>query len=288
MSETYTTDRLAHGPSGTLSWTSATYALRRVDTGASLGSCACAVSRAPGGARKRLTFERTGLRVDVLERAATAADSGTGHALWPGAVGLALAVVAAAADGALAAPATVVELGCGAAALPGIAAALAWPGARVALTDGAPALVPGVAAAAAAAGAANAAASLHDFSGAGGDGFDGLRTTADRTTPPPPPPPPADVVLGAEIAYRAADAAALAAEVPRRLRRDPRAAALLCSDAKRAPLRAAGDLLRARGLFVADDALALDVTTSDGETTTHALRLLTARWPPDAAAGEVE
>ena len=72
------------------------------------------------------------------------------------------------------------------------------------------------------------------------------------------PPEPADLVLGAEIAYRAQDATALAREIPARLRRG--GVAVLCSAATRAPLRVAGELMAAQGLDVKDDVLRLTIS----------------------------
>ena len=149
---------------------------------------------------------------------------------------------------------TVVELGCGACALPGRAAAAL--GGRVTLTDGAPALLPvlrkldGV------------EACLYNFAG-------GARSTASTTRPRSrrSAPAPADLVLGAEIAYRAADAEALADCIPLRLA--PGGTAVLCSDEKRAPLKLCGELLRQRGFVVEDSVLTLTVTPDDGAATTH-------------------
>ena len=193
----------------------------------------------------------------VDELAATASNSGTGHALWPGAVALALWVV-----GRGSAARTVVELGCGACALPGRAAAAL--GGTVTLTDGAPALLPvlrkldGV------------DACLYNF--AGGGAFDGLD---DASAEPSEPPAPADLVLGAEIAYRAADAEALADCIPRRLADG--GTAVLCSDEKRAPLKLCGELLRKRGFVVEDSVLTLTVTPDEGAATTHRVRVVRAR-----------
>ena len=156
---------------------------------------------------------------------------------------------------------TVVELGCGACALPGrVAAAL---GGRVTLTDGAPALLPvlrkldGV------------EVCLYNF--AGGGTFDGLNASAE----PSEPPAPADLVLGAEIAYRAADAEALAACIPHRLADG--GTAVLCSDEKRAPLKLCGELLRKRGFVVEDSVLTLTVMPDEGAATTHRVRVVRAR-----------
>ena len=157
---------------------------------------------------------------------------------------------------------TVVELGCGL-CLPGRAAAALGFG-RVTLTDGAPGLLPvlrkldGV------------EACLYNF--AGGGAFDGLD---DASAEPSEPPEPADLVLGAEIAYRAADAEALAACIPNRLA--PGGTAVLCSDEKRAPLKLCGELLRKRGFVVEDSVLTLTVMPDEGAATTHRVRVVRAR-----------
>ena len=129
---TYAAAGGAHGPSGTLSWRRARYTL--LDGGEEVASCECEVTFTRDGAQKRLVFGGD-ITVVVDELAATAHNSGTGHALWPGAVALALWVI-----GRENAARTVVELGCGACALPGRAAAAL--GGTVTLTDGAPALLP--------------------------------------------------------------------------------------------------------------------------------------------------
>ena len=157
--------------------------------------------------------------------------------------------------------ARVVELGCGACALPGRAAAAL--GGRVTLTDGAPALLPvlrkldGV------------EVCLYNF--AGGGTFDGLNASAE----PSEPPAPADLVLGAEIAYRAADAEALAGCIPRRLADG--GTAVLCSDERRAPLKLCGELLRKRGFVVEDSVLTLTVAPDEGAAATHRVRVVRAR-----------
>ena len=251
---TYATARGVHGPSGTLSWRRARYAL--LDGGEEVASCECEVTPTADGAQKRLVFGGD-ITVVVDELAATASNSGTGHALWPGAVALALCVV-----GREKAAQSVVELGCGACALPGRAAAAM--GGTVTLTDGAPALLPvlrkldGV------------EVCLYNF--AGGGTFDGLD---DASAEPSEPPEPADLVLGAEIAYRAADAEALAACIPRRLADG--GTAVLCSDEKRAPLKLCGELLRKRGFVVEDSVLTLTVTPDVGAATTHRVRVVRAR-----------
>ena len=245
----------AHGPSGTLAWRRARYAL--LDGGEEVASCSCEVTPTDDGAQKLLDFGG-GVTVLVDELAATASNSGTGHALWPGAVALALWVV-----GRENAARTVVELGCGACALPGRAAAATGCG-RVTLTDGAPALLPvlrkldGV------------EVCLYNF--AGGGTFDGLD---DASAEPSEPPAPADLVLGAEIAYRAADAEALAACIPNRLADG--GTAVLCSDEKRAPLKLCGELLRKRGFVVEDSVLTLTVASDGGAAATHRVRVVRAR-----------
>ena len=149
---------------------------------------------------------------------------------------------------------TVVELGCGACALPGRAAAAM--GGRVTLTDGAPALLPvlrkldGV------------EVCLYNF--AGGGAFDGLDASAE----PSEPPAPADLVLGAEIAYRAADAEALAdypSPAGRRRHRRP----VLGREA--GALGRAG-AARKRGFVVEDSVLALTVAPDEGAAATRAGR----------------
>jgi hypothetical protein len=252
----------AHGPSGTLSWRRARYTL--LDGGEEVASCECEVTPTGSGAQKRLVFGGD-ITVVVDELAATASNSGTGHALWPGAVALALWVV-----GRGSAARTVVELGCGACALPGRAAAAL--GGTVTLTDGAPALLPvlrkldGV------------DACLYNF--AGGGAFDGLD---DASAEPSEPPAPADLVLGAEIAYRAADAEALAACIPNRLA--PGGTAVLCSDEKRAPLKLCGELLRKRGFVVEDSVLTLTVTPEGEAATTHRVRVVRARRSSSSSVG---
>ena len=247
---TYAAAGGAHGPSGTLSWRRARYTL--VDGGEEVASCECEVTFTRDGAQKRLVFGGD-ITVVVDELAATAHNSGTGHALWPGAVGLALWII-----GRENAARTVVELGCGACALPGRAAAAL--GGRVTLTDGAPALLPvlrklrGV------------EVCLYNF--AGGGAFDGLDASAE----PSEPPAPADIVLGAEIAYRAADAEALAACIPLHLA--PGGTAVLCSDEKRAPLKLCGELLRKRGFVVEDSVLTLTVAPDAGAAATHRVRVM--------------
>ena len=137
----------------------------------------------------------------------------------------------------------------------------------VTLTDGAPALLPvlrkldGV------------EVCLYNF--AGGGTFDGLDDASAEPSEPSEPPEPADLVLGAEIAYRAADAEALAACIPLRLA--PGGTAVLCSDEKRAPLKLCGELLRQRGFVVEDSVLTLTVTPDVGAATTHRVRVVRAR-----------
>jgi len=258
---TYAAAGGAHGPSGTLSWRRARYTL--LDGGEEVASCECEVTFTRNGAQKRLVFGGD-ITVVVDELAATASNSGTGHALWPGAVALALWIL-----GRENAARTVVELGCGACALPGRAAAAL--GGRVTLTDGAPALLPvlrkldGV------------EVCLYNF--AGGGAFDGLDASAE----PSEPPAPADLVLGAEIAYRAADAEALAACIPLRLA--PGGTAVLCSDEKRAPLKLCGELLRKRGFVVEDTVLTLTVSPEDGAATTHRVRVVRARRSSSSSVG---
>ena len=111
---------------------------------------------------------------------------------------------------------------------------------------------------------------LYNF--AGGGTFDGLDASAE----PSEPPAPADLVLGAEIAYRAADAEALADCIPRRLADG--GTAVLCSDEKRAPLKLCGELLRQRGFVVEDSVLALTVTPDVDAAATHRVRVVRARW----------
>ena len=108
---TYATARGAHGPSGTLSWRRARDTL--LDGGEEVASCTCEVTPTVDGAQKRLVFA---VRYHGPCRGAGGhgAQFGTGHALWPGAVALALWIV-----GRGSAARTVVELGCGACALPG-------------------------------------------------------------------------------------------------------------------------------------------------------------------------
>ena len=160
----------------------------------------CEVTPTADGAQKRLDFGGD-ITVVVDELAATASNSGTGHALWPGAVALSLC----GSSGAETPHGPSSSSAAGACALPGRAAAAMGFG-RVTLTDGAPALLPvlrkldGV------------EVCLYNF--AGGGAFDGLD---DASAEPPEPPAPADLVLGAEIAYRAADAEALANCIPHRL-----------------------------------------------------------------------
>ena len=83
------------------------------------------------------------------------------------------------------------------------------------------------------------------------------------------------LVLGAEIAYRAADAEALAACIPRRLADG--GTAVLCSDEKRAPLKLCGELLRTRGFVVDDSVLTLTVTPDGDTAATHRVRVVRAR-----------
>ena len=109
---------------------------------------------------------------------------------------------------------------------------------------------------------------LYNF--AGGGTFDGLDASAE----PSEPPAPADLVLGAEIAYRAADAEALADCIPHRLADG--GTAVMCSDEKRAPLKLCGELLRKRGFAVEDSVLALTVTPDEGAATTHRVRVVRA------------
>ena len=87
------------------------------------------------------------------------------------------------------------------------------------------------------------------------------------TTPPTPTPPN-------NYRYRAEDAEALAAEIPRRV--GPGGLAVLASDAKREPLRLAGALLRA-DMDVDDEVFELVETVEGGATTTHRVRVVRAR-----------
>ena len=93
----------------------------------------------------------------------------------------------------------------------------------------------------------------------------------------------ADLVLGAEIAYRAADAEALAACIPNRLA--PGGTAVLCSDEKRAPLKLCGELLRKRGFVVEDSVLTLTVTPEGEAATTHRVRVVRARRSSSSSVG---
>ena len=261
MSETYTNAAPSHGPSGIYAWRSATYALVGAD-GAEIASCRCDVLHASGDIVAKKLAYAGGPSLDVQELRPTARGSGTGHALWPGAIALSLRLH----GGGLAGAASVVELGCGGTALPGCYAARALPGARVTLTDGAAELLPAIRAAAARCGAAATVAGHAYGSGAGG--FDGVAGAAYA------PPAPADLVLGAEIAYRAEDAAALADELPRRLK--PGGRAVLCSAALRRPLAAAAALLRSRGLRVSEEVLELRVAADDAPREVHRFRFVTA------------
>ena len=277
MSETYT-GALSHGPGGVLSWARARYTLAH--RGRALAACVVeVVASAQGGVvSKRLRFDGSPLVLDVDELRPTARGSGTGHALWPGAIALSLWLHGE--RGALD-PESVIELGCGAAALPGITAARTFPEARVSLTDGASDLLPVVRAAAARCGARGVAVRRHNYYD-GGRAFDGLEASSSGADGDGAgPPEPADLVLGAEIAYRAEDADAIAAEVPARLRRGrPGAVAVLCSQRTRAPLRAAGEQLRSRGMDVTDDVITLAVSADDAEAgPAQEFRLLRARWP---------
>ena len=191
---TYATARGAHGPSGTLAWRRARYTL--LDGGEEVASCECEVTPTASGAQKRLDFGG-GVTVLVEELAATASNSGTGPRALARRRG----------------------------------ARAVGRGARKRRTDRRRArlrrLRPAgprgrrhgrrarhvdrrrAGAAARARKLDGVEACLYNF--AGGGAFDGLD---DASAEPSEPPAPADLVLGAEIAYRAADAEALAGVYP--------------------------------------------------------------------------